>query len=1007
MSKLKVLGKLNPVQYKQMLDHLTKKKIKNPFIDADDIVVNKKPEVEEREVINAFMKRNPINKADGGRAGMLKGGLLLSKGIMKALEQIKNMDETNVFSKLNSLGKAKTIRDALTDRIKGFKNIIKDLKKEGRPIDEIEDFKFEIDEAKDSLEKINEYIKNQPTNRTLQAQGGRIGFDDGGMLVQPGFGGTRQGYADKKYKRFKKTVNIDGKQYGIITKENDPNFGKYVYRGNKGNEYFDEIDDLKARIEKGGKGRKFTGFSKGYLAELEDIKKFVDDKGAKNIFLSDLVEKFGDVTKETSDEAVRDSTTEKKIKRAIGDDEYKKLIRGGQRKKTSAEKKKKFNKLIKDIYRGDEPIISLSSEITGEAPNVLKDFLNKTERKMYDTLIPKLKAIVSRVTQPRQIYEGTNAIEELKNTTTKTYNKTIKKYPQALAARNILTSGKGIVAYNDKSYILSQLFRHVQNGGTKYKYVSGDTTATIKFRNTETGKLISLNNIDVKNPEFKEAANIYNQKERIMNTEIDDPRKKGAKIKIGQAIAANGDSLVIDHLDDVKNNPLKNLAITNQKANMAATIKGATEAELKSIGRGLKLSLEDNIKRYSNYAKRLLISPDKKRPGPKETIFKKERTLRGVTDPPDPELKKLVSLLGGENCGREFKNQGGRIGLQDGTPNVDVCFKKATQRINSGFKNATPAEARNYTKLLNAVKGSAVIGKNLLKFGIVPEALFVGADTLFRMGYGDTFKEAGLRAADFFIPGDQMQEADKLKVQRTLGDAVATNVGRVFDYRNQIAKIDNLQSQKQNLENLSDVGEFDYIGDLSQDVKNIDMNLNQAKNDLQNKFMVSEAETVAADQALEEAYDISKAKSPFARLQLFARNIEGVKDDPFLSDIATPEKTQMDLNLNMFPPMQTDFMKMTDTDIINRRRQLIDEGYDLPSSRQLMADRDKEVADMKSRSLLSFPREQVFGAQGTFFGQPLAGGGIAKIAGVDQGPPPESGPNPQGLQGLMKRVRNR
>ena len=36
----------------------------------------------------------------------------------------------------------------------------------------------------------------------------------------------------------------------------------------------------------------------------------------------------------------------------------------------------------------------------------------------------------------------------------------------------------------------------------------------------------------------------------------------------------------------------------------------------------------------------------------------------------------------------------------------------------------------------------------------------------------------------------------------------------------------------------------------------------------------------------------------------------------------------------------------------------------------------------------------------------FAGGGIAKIAGVDQGPPPESGPNPQGLQGLMKRVKN-
>ncbi len=35
----------------------------------------------------------------------------------------------------------------------------------------------------------------------------------------------------------------------------------------------------------------------------------------------------------------------------------------------------------------------------------------------------------------------------------------------------------------------------------------------------------------------------------------------------------------------------------------------------------------------------------------------------------------------------------------------------------------------------------------------------------------------------------------------------------------------------------------------------------------------------------------------------------------------------------------------------------------------------------------------------------LAGGGIAKLAGVDQGPPPESGPNPQGLQGLLNRVK--
>jgi hypothetical protein len=44
----------------------------------------------------------------------------------------------------------------------------------------------------------------------------------------------------------------------------------------------------------------------------------------------------------------------------------------------------------------------------------------------------------------------------------------------------------------------------------------------------------------------------------------------------------------------------------------------------------------------------------------------------------------------------------------------------------------------------------------------------------------------------------------------------------------------------------------------------------------------------------------------------------------------------------------------------------------------------------------------IYEQPGVFF----AGGGIAKLAGVDQGPPPESGPNSQGLLSLKNRVRN-
>ena len=53
---------------------------------------------------------------------------------------------------------------------------------------------------------------------------------------------------------------------------------------------------------------------------------------------------------------------------------------------------------------------------------------------------------------------------------------------------------------------------------------------------------------------------------------------------------------------------------------------------------------------------------------------------------------------------------------------------------------------------------------------------------------------------------------------------------------------------------------------------------------------------------------------------------------------------------------------------------------------------DREILKKQRRS--SFDLSDPFSA---------AGGGIAKLAGVDSGPPPLSGPNSQGLQGLMKR----
>ncbi len=45
------------------------------------------------------------------------------------------------------------------------------------------------------------------------------------------------------------------------------------------------------------------------------------------------------------------------------------------------------------------------------------------------------------------------------------------------------------------------------------------------------------------------------------------------------------------------------------------------------------------------------------------------------------------------------------------------------------------------------------------------------------------------------------------------------------------------------------------------------------------------------------------------------------------------------------------------------------------------------------------------GARQAFDPFMAAGGGIAKLAGVNSGPPPESGPNSQGLRSLIKNGR--
>jgi hypothetical protein len=365
---------------------------------------------------------------------------------------------------------------------------------------------------------------------------------------------------------------------------------------------------------------------------------------------------------------------------------------------------------------------------------------------------------------------------------------------------------------------------------------------------------------------------------------------------------------------------------------------------------------------------------------------------------PSGDLNKLIASLSDNPACAVFAGKRGKFDL-GGSPNanIDDCLQGGIKVINSG--KIPPNKA---TEFANFTKRASTLGKNIMKFGIIPEAIFVGADSLVRMGLGDTFKEAGLRASDYLLPGDQTKEAEMLKVKRTLGDKSAEIVGRAIDYRNQLSKIDSLKQEKQFAETLSPTSEFDYLPDRTEDIKNIDTRIKQAESDLTNKFMIPEKEKGYAERAEQEAYDISKAKSPFVKALSYLRSVQPVENDP-LAETA-PEK-QIDLSL--FPTLPTEFMEKNNTELISYTNKLRELGYEV-TPKEVMAERDKLKKMPLEQMAQEYSPEQIYGTQGegAFFGEPLAGGGIAKLAGVSKGPPPESGPNPQGLNYLIKRVTN-
>lgn len=427
------------------------------------------------------------------------------------------------------------------------------------------------------------------------------------------------------------------------------------------------------------------------LQKIRDFVKAEKKAGKKTIYLDDIIDHLqGEKTVfGTGKRGIQTEQTELKsrvsirenVREALGDVEYEKLEKGpGGSRKELANKKTKFNKLVLDVNAGRLPITALGSEARGTKTNI-KQYLTEDNKKRFDKLLPKLRAINSRITQPADTLTE-EGIEELKKTTNKNYNKVIKKYPSSIERRTQVFKG-GTRFYDAKSYILSLLGRHTAQGGKLYKHVGGDTMKDVKFRNTKTGKLITIRNIDLNNPEFKEAAEAYKDFEKIKNTPIDNPLDPSKKISINEAIKQGSegkDYLVIDHGDGVKNNPLKNLIITSQKQNIGFQLANLNDAEKKLFYRN-KLDLKGNINRFSKYGERLLLGSKYKTPketveflNPEKSVKEKLLRIPGVTTADkveQPEKSKTRSMF--DSFNQRIKNAGNTY--RSVRPSIDTLTK--------------------------------------------------------------------------------------------------------------------------------------------------------------------------------------------------------------------------------------------------------------------------------------------------------------------------------------------
>ena len=809
----------------------------------------------------------------------------------------------------------------------------------------------------------------------------RPGLNDGGMLVKPSADGSRPGYAKK---------NIGANQYGTF--KTDKQTGFQSINEQRLNEYNKKNKFINQLVSDANAGDKYVS-----IGEIgEKVKKKFKLKNAKSI----------NITSFPSLELLESRAN-------------------------------KIDKVLRDMLISDKPLNgfwhNVISERTGVPINKPGNLRILEQSPTYNSIkdqgLDLLKINYSRksfnylhdfslsdqLTKALEIAKGNPTYIGLGGEKVRTALPSNKIMEFALRSWNTNKGSKdGPVQFFDK------------NG----KRITWEKGIKLPYKNVSfsyNGKIHKKSdlNTDYMKKFFPE---VYNNQIAINNlsvTKVDNPFKPGSKISVKNLIK----KIQVDSYGWSPRFPT--LEILHGKKGVAAepfsNLTYATR-DLNQLENSVNISLKaGNIKpREANNLIKTIRSTISGKTGDdlREAIISRQINLAKQKDLSFPRIKEIgldqfkkqVAILGGGDCARGFKSQGGRIEYSKGTLNVDVCFKKGIDRIRKGGVDFTQAEANNFSKLTKGLR--AVGASNIMKFGVIPEALFEGALVADKMvSEGDSFMQ-GIRNSYLSIPFQAMgamKTYEEGRKDEILAAAPESQRGKVLDVmsmqdtlnkRNELAQDSfGLKKQIEDTDRISD-GSFGYVSD-SQDLQK---RLSDKRMDLQDLYR---GDATRAERMLTSSPLDLKIKD---QLSMDAYNQAVEKADALrAANIKVSPGTGFGVDTQIKKRMQDEGILKADD--VNQYLQYMGDtygtGYTPLSLGRLFSmfgiqnpkfgfdETGKYNQERGINDVLNYMKMQNIADAGGVAN--LASGGIA---GAKSGPAPESGPTPHGLPNLFKRVRN-